>query len=84
MTTILPNTIVAKGCLIGAGSILNVNTEPHMVYVGNPAKKVCPAAKIRLKDGTRNPAYPWINHFKRGYPEDVTKQWEKIINEENV
>jgi len=81
MSVILPNTTIKAGCLIGANSLLGIKTEPGMLYSGNPAKMICAASKIRLKDGTRRPAYPWKNHFTRGYPEEVILEWEKMSNE---
>ncbi|MBK2267751.1 acyltransferase [Francisella philomiragia] len=81
MSVILPGVKIATGCLIGANSMLSISTKPHMLYSGNPAKEVCEASKIRLKDGTRKPAYPWIKHFHRGYPIDIIKQWEKMNSE---
>ncbi|MEN1932835.1 hypothetical protein P4909_06350 [Escherichia coli] len=45
--------------------------------LAHPLKKIGPASKIRLKDCTRRPAYPWRQHFHRGYPEDVVKQWQQ-------
>lgn len=81
MSVILPGIKVSTGCLIGANSMLSIKTEPNMLYSGNPAKKVCLASKIRLKDGTRRPAYPWIKHFHRGYPQEVITEWEALSNE---
>lgn len=81
MSVVLPGIKISKGCLIGANSMLSVRTEPNMIYSGNPAKKICEASKMRLKDGSRKPAYPWIKHFHRGYPEEVIKEWEEMINE---
>jgi len=81
MSVILPNATIKTGCLIGANSLLGIKTEAGMLYSGNPAKKVCVASKMRLKDGTRRPAYPWKNHFTRGYPEEVILEWEKMSNE---
>jgi len=76
MSVILPNVTIGEGALIGAHSSLKTNAEPHMVYVGSPAKKICPTSKIKLQDGTERPAYPWPSHFSRGYPDDVVKAWE--------
>lgn len=73
MSVILPGAVIAEGCLIGAHSSVKGQTEQHCIYVGNPARNVGPTAKIKLEDGTS--AYPWKNHFKRGYPEDITKDW---------
>lgn len=81
MSVILPGVKISKGCLIGANSMLSIKTEPNMLYSGNPAKKICEASKMRLKDGSRRPAYPWIKHFHRGYPEEVIKEWGAMINE---
>jgi len=76
MSVILPGTTIAKGCVIGAGSIVSKDTEVDMLYAGNPAKKICETKRIRLKDGSRLPAYPWTKHFHRGYPEEIVKQWK--------
>lgn len=81
MSVILPGIKVSTGCLIGANSMLSIKTEPHMLYSGNPAKKVCAASKIRLKDGSRRPAYPWRHHFHRGYPQEVIQEWEAMSYE---
>ncbi len=43
---ILPGAEVAEGCSIGAMTLVNKNTEPWSVYVGNPARRV----KARKKD----------------------------------
>jgi carbonic anhydrase/acetyltransferase-like protein (isoleucine patch superfamily) len=59
--------------LIGAHSSVKGKTEKHSIYVGSPAKNVGPTSRIKLEDGTD--AYPWTKHFKRGYPEDVIKNW---------
>ena len=75
MSVILPGANVAEGCLIGAHSCLSGKTEKHTIYSGSPAKAIGPTSKIRLKDGTRRPAYPWTKHFLRGYPEEITKNW---------
>lgn len=77
MSVILPGAVVAEGCLIGAHSCLGGRTEKNMIYSGNPAKCVGPTERIKLKDGTKRPAYPWTEHFTRGYPEEITKSWGK-------
>lgn len=42
---VLPNIVMAEGSVLGAGAVLTRDTEPWMVYVGNPAK----AVKMRNK-----------------------------------
>ena len=73
MSVILPGATIAEGCLIGAHSTVKGLTEPHCIYVGSPAKNVGSTSKIKLPDGTS--AYPWTQHFRRGYPEDITQNW---------
>jgi acetyltransferase-like isoleucine patch superfamily enzyme len=38
--TVLAGTHVADDSMVGAGSMLTKNTEPHWVYVGVPARKI--------------------------------------------
>ena len=37
---ILDGVTIAKGCVIGAGSVVTKSTEPYGIYVGIPAKKI--------------------------------------------
>ncbi|HCE3509532.1 TPA: N-acetyltransferase [Vibrio parahaemolyticus] len=77
MSVILPGSIISEGVFVGAHSCVGGRTEKDMLYSGSPAKKICPTSKIKLKDGSRKPAYPWRKHFHRGYPEDVVATWNK-------
>lgn len=79
MTTVLPGVCIHKGALVGAHSLVNKDVESDSVVVGSPAKFVCPANKIKLQDGSNNPAYPWITHFHRGYPENIVRKWLESI-----
>ncbi len=38
--TILPDTIIGKGAIVGAGSVVKGNVEPFSIVIGNPAKKI--------------------------------------------
>lgn len=80
MSVILPGAKIAEGVFVGAHSCVGGRTQKDMLYSGSPAKKIGPASKIKLKDGSRQPAYPWRTHFHRGYPEDIIARW----NEEQV
>lgn len=75
MTVILPGVTVGEHCLIAAHSLVKNDVNPGMVAAGSPATEICPASKIKLRDGTGRPAYPWTTHFHRGYPEHVVSQW---------
>jgi len=80
MTVILPGIIVEKDTLIGAKSLVSKNTCQGTLVAGNPAKEICMASKIKLKDGSKKSAYPWRRHFHRGYPVDVVTNWKAEFN----
>jgi maltose O-acetyltransferase len=46
--TILPGVTVAKGCVIGAGAVVNKSTEVNGLYVGVPAIRV---RSLPIKEG---------------------------------
>lgn len=77
---LLPGVRIGKQSLVGAGSVVATNVDPGMVVIGVPAKPICKASEIKLKDGTDRPAYPWTTHFHRGYPESVVKTWLDSIH----
>lgn len=81
MSVILPGAHIAEGCLIGAHSSLSGMTESDTIYAGSPAKSIGATSKLKLKDGSRKPAYPWRTHFSRGYPEEVVQQWVKELSQ---
>lgn len=77
MSVILPGAVVAKGVLVGAQSSLKGETQEDWVYAGSPAKAICPTSKIKLQDGSGRAAYPWTEHFHRGYPSEQVHEWMK-------
>lgn len=79
MSVILPGAVVSEGVLVGAHSCLKGDTHEHTVYAGSPAELICSTSKIKLQDGSDQSAYPWTNHFSRGYPEDVVRKWQKDL-----
>lgn len=76
MSVILPGVTVGERSLVAAHSKVHRDVAPHTVVAGNPAQFLCDASKIKLKDGSGAPAYPWTTHFKRGYPADITAGWD--------
>ncbi|MQA23200.1 N-acetyltransferase [Rugamonas rivuli] len=76
MSVILPGVTVGERALVAAHSKVHRDVAPHTVVAGNPAQFLCDASKIKLKDGSGDPAYPWTTHFKRGYPADITAGWD--------
>jgi acyl-[acyl carrier protein]--UDP-N-acetylglucosamine O-acyltransferase len=77
MAVILPGVKVGEHSLVAAHSSVGKDVAPHTVVGGTPAKFICDTSHIKLRDGSGRSAYPWTNHFKRGYPEDITLHWEK-------
>jgi acetyltransferase-like isoleucine patch superfamily enzyme len=75
MSVVLPGVKVGEGALIAAHSSVSKDVVPHTVVGGSPAKFLCETSKIKLRDGSGRSAYPWTQHFTRGYPESVIQQW---------
>lgn len=48
-SVVFPGVVIAEGCSIGAGSIVNRSTEPWGVYVGSPAHRIAERSKDLLK-----------------------------------
>jgi len=75
MSTILPGVTVGEGALIGACSAVTRDVGKDRIALGNPATDRGPTSKIKLRDDSGRPAYPWRTHFHRGYPEHVVAGW---------
>ena len=75
MSVILPGITLGQHSLVAAHSLVNRDVEAHTIVGGSPAKKICEASEIKLRDGSGRNAYPWPAHFHRGYPEQVVKEW---------
>lgn len=75
MSVVLPGVNVGEGALVAAHSCVGRDVAPNSVVGGSPARFICDAASIKLKDGTGRSAYPWRHHFHRGYPEDIVIAW---------
>jgi len=75
MAVILPGVEIGEGALIGANSLVGCNVDANVVVAGSPARLVCKADQLTLKDGSGRPAYPWRRHFTRGYPEEYVRRW---------
>jgi acetyltransferase-like isoleucine patch superfamily enzyme len=75
MSVVLPGVTVGEGALVAAHSSVNKDVLPHSVVGGSPAKFLCETSKIKLRDGSGQSAYPWTQHFTRGYPESIIQEW---------
>ncbi len=82
MSVILPGVTIGSGALVGAHSSVTRDVAPNTVVAGAPAKFLCAASKIKLKNIPHESAYPWRRHFHRGYPQEVVERWkEEFFNQ---
>jgi acetyltransferase-like isoleucine patch superfamily enzyme len=79
MSVVLPGIVIGSHALIGAHSLVSKDVPEGMLAVGVPAEIIGPTSEIKLKDGSGRPAYPWTNHFHRGYPKKIVSEWEKEL-----
>lgn len=75
MVVVLPGVHVYSDSLVAAGSIVTKDVPSGWVVGGNPAKPLFEISKIKRKDGSNLPAYPWRRHFHRGYPPEEIEKW---------
>ena len=73
--TLLPGVCIGKGCFITAHSLVGQDMPEDSLVSGSPAKRLCKASDMRLKNDVRVRAYPWRKRFVRGYPESVVEKW---------
>ena len=75
MSIIMPGVKVGAHSLVAGHSSVARDVAPHTVVGGSPAKFLCETARIKLRDGSGRPAYPWTSQFTRGYPPEITAGW---------
>jgi acetyltransferase-like isoleucine patch superfamily enzyme len=74
---LLPGVRIGKGCFVTAHSLVGQDMPPDSLVSGSPAKRMCRASDMRMKDDPRQKAYPWFKRFSRGYPPHVLACWER-------
>jgi acetyltransferase-like isoleucine patch superfamily enzyme len=77
MSVILPGVTVKQGALVGAHSSVAKDVDEDTVVAGAPAKVICKTNEVKMKDGSKQSAYPWRRHFHRGYSEETVALWKK-------
>lgn len=75
-SVILPGVKVGERAVVAASACVTKDVPPDVVVAGVPAKLFCETKDILRRDGSGLPAYPWITHFHRGYPDDIVKNWK--------
>lgn len=73
--TLLPGVRVGKGSFVAAHALVGQDMPEDSLVSGAPAKRLCRASDIRLRDDVRIHAYPWTKRFVRGYPAEVVEMW---------
>jgi galactoside O-acetyltransferase len=55
--TVLHGVTLGEGCIVGANSVVTKDTEPWMVYAGNPAKPIKVRDKERILQSAKKLGY---------------------------
>ena len=74
-STLLPGVCIGRGSFVAAHSLVGHDMPEDSLVSGSPAKRLCKASDIRLKDDVRIRAYPWTKRFVRGYPSEIVEAW---------
>lgn len=70
-STVLPGVTVGRDSLVAAHSLVKDDVKAETVVGGVPARVLGPTTSVRFRDGSNRIAYPWRNHFRRGYPPGI-------------
>jgi len=81
MSAIMPGIRIGARSLVAAHSLVNKDVAPDTVVGGVPARFLCESSKI-LHEQTGRPAYPWMRHFRRGYPGEILASWARQFPDE--
>ena len=76
-STILPGKKIHFGAFVGANSLVNINLKSETIGSGNPFKQRGSINLIKIPE-TKINAYPWINRFKKDYPENIEQIYEDL------
>lgn len=72
---VLPGVRVGERSVVAAAALVSKDVPPGVLVAGVPARVVRPAGEVVRRDGSGLPAYPWTEHFDRGYPEALVRSW---------
>jgi len=76
-SVILPGVNIGKHALVGANSTVTKDVEEYALVFGSPARKIKDVREIRLHSESKEIAYPWNLHFRRGFPQEVIENWNQ-------
>jgi acetyltransferase-like isoleucine patch superfamily enzyme len=72
---VMPGVVVGRGALVAASACVTNNVPEGMLVAGVPGRVIGRASAVRLRPPGDGPAYPWRQHFHRGYPPDIVERW---------
>ncbi|WP_428421267.1 acyltransferase [Methylibium sp.] len=72
---IMPGVRIGTHALVAAGACVTHDVAEGMLVAGVPARLIGRADRVRLRDAPDHAAYPWTNHFTRGYPAEARSRW---------
>jgi acetyltransferase-like isoleucine patch superfamily enzyme len=72
---ICPGVRIGRQSLVAAHACVTRDVAPGVVVAGVPARVTGLASDVKLRDGSDKPAYPWTQHFHRGYPAAAVQEW---------
>ncbi len=81
MAVILPGVSIGRHTLVAASACVSKDVPDKVIAAGVPAKVIGNTSKIKLNSNPLETAYPWPRHFRRGYPEEITKLWDEQFGE---
>ena len=79
-STILPGKKIGFGSFVGANSLVNQNLKSETIGIGNPFKIKNDISIIKLPN-SKNSAYPWVERFKKDYPDNIKEIYNKLRNQ---
>lgn len=76
-STVLPGIKIGFSSFIGANSLVNKDVGPEMIGSGNPFRIKGNISNIKIPN-TNDNAYPWIDRFKKDYPNDIKEIFQQL------
>lgn len=81
---LMPGVRIGHHSLVAASACVTKDVPPGKVVAGVPAKIIGDAESVILRDGSGRSAYPWTQHFTRGYPRILVDGWQTTSNHKNT
>ncbi len=75
---LLPGLHIGKNSFTAAGSLVTKDVPDGMYVRGAPAKIIGPVELLKHQVEQDKNAYPWTQHFHRGYPASIVDRWKDV------